>query len=173
MITIVVGTNRKNSNSEIIAKHFSRLLNQREIDNQMLKLEDLPPRFIETDMYGERSEDFLEVAQKYIIDVDKFVFVIPEYNGGFPGILKTFVDALSPRWIHYKKAVLIGLSSGHAGSLRGMDQFTNVLNYLRVHVHYHKPKLSQIENALSSEGVLVNDRALQELDLLSTEISEF
>jgi NAD(P)H-dependent FMN reductase len=148
-------------------------LKQSSADYRLLRLEDVPSHFIDTDLYEGRSEAFQQILDDYIACAEKFVFVIPEYNGGFPGILKTFIDAVPPRLMHHKKAGLIGLSSGHSGALRGMDQFTNVLNYLKVNVHHHKPKLSQVEKLLNKRGELENDRAIDQLQLLSKEIVEF
>jgi NAD(P)H-dependent FMN reductase len=91
------------------------------------------------------------------------VFIIPEYNGSFPGILKAFIDCVPPRFFHGKKAGLVGVSSGHAGSLRSMDQFTNVLNYLQVSVLHSKPKLSGIEKIIDSERELNDSETINRL----------
>ena len=38
---------------------------------------------------------------------EKFVFIVPEYNGSFPGVLKTFIDGLAfPDTFEQKKNVL-------------------------------------------------------------------
>lgn len=173
MITIIAGTNRLKSNSELVARHISNFLNQEGQDNQILLLKDLPREFAFSDLYGERTAQFQDLAEKFIIPVEKLIFVIPEYNGGFPGVLKTFIDGLSPSWLYYKKAALVGLSSGKAGSLRAMDQFTNVLHYLRMNVHYHKPKLSSIEESISDRGEIIDERSLSELIKISKEVIEF
>lgn len=170
MITIVVGTNRKSSNSAVLAGFVEELLRNKGESVQVLNLEDLPNDFIFSDAYGERTDVFMQIAQKFIIPVDKFIFVIPEYNGGFPGVLKAFVDCLEPKWLHHKKAGLIGLSSGRAGSLRAMDQFTNVLHYLKMHVHFKKPKLSGFERALSPQKKLQNSQYLDWLNEFADEM---
>ena len=52
---------------------------------------------------------------------------------------------------NHKKAALVGVSSGHAGALRPLDQFTSVLHYLQVEVYSGKPKLSSIEALLDDD----------------------
>ena len=83
-----------------------------------------------------------------MLAADKFWFVFPEYNGGIPGMLKLFLDAISVRaykaTFHGKKACLTGISTGRAGNLRGLDQLTNILNYLQVIVHPNKVPISSI-----------------------------
>lgn len=157
-ITIIAGTNREKSNSALVGNHYAKVVSTIGGDPMMLDLRNLPHDFIFSDMYGERSVAMEKVIHDYMESTDKFVFVIPEYNGGFPGVLKAFVDAVPPRVFHGKKAGLIGLSSGHAGGLRPLDQFTNVLNYLQVNVLHLKPKLSNIEGAIDA-GEITNARA--------------
>lgn len=148
MICVVTGTNRPQSNSEVVSRKYCEILSEFGEEATQLDLISLPHDFVFADMYGQRTEAMQDIINHYIVPAEKFVFVIPEYNGGFPGILKSFLDAVPPATFHGKKAALIGLSSGKAGSLRGMDQFTNVLNYLKVNVYHAKPKLSSIEEIL-------------------------
>ena len=163
MITIVVGTNRPQSNSLVIARHYGRVLEELGEEYCLLALEDLPHDFAYADVFGELREEMTAVRDKYIASTTKFVFVIPEYNGGFPGVLKSFIDCIAPADFHGKKAGLVGVSSGQAGSLRPMDQFTNVLNYLRVNVLYAKPKLSNVMGLIDDNGMLTDERAIQQL----------
>ena len=161
MICIVSGTNRKSSNTLKVAQRYMDMLEAQGAEVEMVDLARLPITVAFSELYGERSEDF---SQKFISKVEKakkFVFVIPEYNGGFPGILKLFIDSLPPALLHNKKAGLIGLSSGMTGALRAMDQFSNVLNYLQIDVIASKPKLSGIEQMINSEGRLSDERCLK------------
>ena len=65
---------------------------------------------------------------------------------------------------------LAGVSSGRQGNARGMDDLTNILNYLKINVVPVKPPLSQIFNLLSEDGDIVddgmNDLISLQLDLL-------
>ena len=97
---------------------------------------------------------------QYVDKAKGYIFVVPDYNGGFPGVLKSFIDASDPKMWANKKAALVGVSSGRAGALRGMDQLTNVLNYLHVDVFHNKPPMSKIDGLvndgeLSAEGIEV------------------
>jgi flavin-dependent dehydrogenase len=47
--------------------------------------------------------------------------------------------------------------------MRGQDHLTGVLHYLKMHVHYHKPKLSGISKALES-GLAAGECAIAALD---------
>ena len=68
---------------------------------------------------------------------------------------------------------MIGLSDGHAGNLRGQDHLTGVLHYLKMHVHYHKPKLSNISRSFDPTGKLLNEQYMDQLKEHVALISEW
>lgn len=134
MITIISGTNRIGSNSLKVAKYYQKTLASKGLDAQILNLEDLPGDLLATDLYGKRSHQFKPI-QDMVADSNKFIFIIPEYNGSFPGVLKLFVDACDfPESFYDKKAALVGISSGKYGNIRGVDHFGGVCSYLHLNV---------------------------------------
>lgn len=144
MITIISSTNRQNSYSAKVANLIFQQLQNKGEKVQLLDLIDLPHDFIFSSFDGRKNPAMENLIEKNIIGADKFIFVIPEYNGAFPGILKSFIDCVPPRHFYGKQAALVGVADGHAGALRALDMFTLVLNYIRVNVHWNKPKLSDI-----------------------------
>ena len=65
--------------------------------------------------------------------------------------------------------MLIGISSGRAGNLRGMEHFTGVLNYLRVTVHPFKPAIAHCHE-LVEDAQMKDERTLK---LLRNTIEDF
>lgn len=134
MNLIISGTNRLGSNSLKVAKYYQQELEKHGEKWTLFSLEDLPSDILFTDLYGKRSDNFRPI-QEIVSASRKIIFIIPEYNGSYPGVLKTFVDACSfPTSFHHKKAILVGISSGKYGNIRGIDHFTGVCNYMRMHV---------------------------------------
>lgn len=151
MNLIISGTNRKHSNSLKVANYYQQALQDRGEAYEILSLEDLPTQLMETDLYGKRSEQFTDIQQK-VFDADKFIFIIPEYNGSYPGVLKLFIDACAfPSSFYHKKAALIGVSSGKYGNIRGVDHFTGVCNYMRMHVLPLKIHIPHIQSELDTD----------------------
>jgi chromate reductase len=112
MVTIISSTNRPGSSTLKLAEYYKKQLAAKGLETGLLSLTQLPSTIVETDLYGKRSEAFTAI-QNIITATDKFLFIIPEYNGSYPGILKVFVDACSfPESFYDKKAALVGLSSG-------------------------------------------------------------
>jgi len=161
MITVISSTNRPGSNTLKVAKYYQKLLLQKGQEANVLSLSELPGSLMVTDLYGKRSEAF-----KLILDVinqsDKFLFVIPEYNGSYPGILKLFVDACDfPESFYEKKAALAGISSGKYGNIRGVDHFTGVCHYFSLHVLPLKLHIANIKTELDETGDLFKEDTLK------------
>jgi chromate reductase, NAD(P)H dehydrogenase (quinone) len=147
MITIISGTNRKDSTTLKLASYYYKLMAEKSVSVSLLSLEEFNA--------GERNERFIKMEQELLIPAEKFVFIMPEYNGSFPGILKLLLDNsnIGPCW-WYKKAALIGLAEGRGGNLRGMEHMTNILHYLKMNVHYQKLAFSKIRDHFDSSGNL-------------------
>lgn len=152
MNLIISGTNRERSNSIKIAHYYQKELKRRGESWQILSLDELPATISTTDLYGKRSTAF-EPIQALVSAAQKFIFIIPEYNGSFPGILKIFVDACAfPASFYHKKVALVGLSTGKYGNIRGVDHFTGVCHYLRMHVLPLKIHLAKVQDELDEQG---------------------
>ena len=117
MISIICGTNRRQSVSKQIALYYQNLLHEAGSKSYILDLKELPIDFLNVALYDNagKSKRFNTIKKK-LNDSHKMVFIVPEYNGSFPGVLKTFIDALDyPDSLKNKKGALLSLSSGTQG----------------------------------------------------------
>ncbi len=80
MITIIAGTSRIGSNTKKVALEYLRLLKERKIEAAFLSLDEHNVCI--------RDAAFIEMENKYLIPAEKFLLIMPEYNGSYPGILK-------------------------------------------------------------------------------------
>ncbi len=166
MIRIISGTNRRGAVTYKIALQYQGLLNDLGIENEVIDLEALPDDFIASALYenGGKNELFNPIRDK-MKATEKFVFIIPEYNGSFPGVLKTFIDGLEfPTTFTGKKAALVGVSAGVQGSVLAMSHLTDILNYCGTNVFAQKPKLAGIGNAMNDAGEITNELYLKLLE---------
>jgi chromate reductase len=145
MITIISGTNRNDSMTLRVATLYYDMIRSRADDVHLVSLQHKA--------VWERGDELKELEQQYFIPAEKFVFILPEYNGSVPGILKLMMDNsdIKKCW-WYKKAMLTGVADGRAGNLRGLDHMTNILHYLKMHVLYNKLPLSRINEEVDAEG---------------------
>lgn len=143
MISIIVGTNRRNSKSKEVALFYQKLLQNLNAESQILDLVDLPKDFIHSALYENngKHEVFNETRQQ-MRDSEKYVFVIPEYNGSFPGVLKVFIDGLGyPSELLHKKAALVGIADGVQGGALALSHITDIFNYLGLNVLAQRVKI--------------------------------
>ncbi len=159
MITVISGTNRTGAKTHIFAKKYAELLKEHsDEDVRYFSLENLPQDFYHNAMYAEagQSKDLGKIQDEQLLAASKWVIFSPEYNGSYPGILKLFIDAISIR--NYKgtfvgkKVALLGVASGRAGNLRGMDHLTGIFNHVGATVFPNKLPISQIGGVLSEEA---------------------
>ncbi len=156
MITIVVGTNRQNSNSAKIAKYYKDILDSKvQGDTQIVDLAELPGDFVSNSLYEKNGQNpVVNNLREKVQSSEKLVFIVPEYNGSFPGVLKTFIDGLKyPDGVRDKKAGMIGISSGPQGGVFAMSHLSDIFNYLGMHVLALKPKLAGIEKNFDGERI--------------------
>jgi chromate reductase, NAD(P)H dehydrogenase (quinone) len=132
MILILATTNRKNSKTYRIAEYYLNILVQLGADASILSLENLPEDFAFSALYENQGKNMEFNQHKEKMDAaDKFVFIVPEYNGSFPGVLKTFIDGLGwPNSISKKKAALVGISDGVLGGAHALSHLTDIFHYL-------------------------------------------
>lgn len=173
MITIISGTNRRNSEALQFARHFQNVFTTKTDEPvKLLALEDIPHDWFHPGMYDEagQSESLAALQEEYILPAGKFVFIIPEYNGGMPGVLKLFLDACSIRRYREnfggKKAALAGIAAGRAGNLRGMDHMTGILNYLGTTVLPKKLAIPSIKKIMDDEGSITDKNTLGVIERL-------
>lgn len=180
MITIISATNRQNSNTFILSKYVKDLLQTKtEEEICLLSLTELAENTFSSAMYSKNtiSPQIAQIEDEKMIPAQKFIFVIPEYNGGFPGALKHFIDALSirdrNRVFKGKKAGLLGISTGRAGNLRGIDHFSAILHYLGVLVFPNLLPVSVFNTLLDAEKKMTHEPTHNVLDAYITDFLQF
>lgn len=154
MITVISGTNRPGSTTRQVAEVYTNLLTEMGAQAQLFSLEDLPHNFAFSDLYGKRSPEFQQQLDQYIVPIHRFVALLPEYNGSFPGIFKLFFDAIHPDFVRGKKIGMIGVANGRGGNLRGMDQLTAAMHYLQLYVYPRHLPLSLMKERFDTHGNL-------------------
>ncbi|NNF35899.1 MAG: NAD(P)H-dependent oxidoreductase [Saprospiraceae bacterium] len=166
MICVISGTNRLDSKTREISKLIVKTLQELQDEKViMIDLKEIPSESLSNMMYSKSGQDpwVTDIQDKYILPSDKWLIITPEYNGSFAGVLKVFIDALSVR--HYNETFngkfvgLVGISSGRAGNLRGMEHLTGILQYLKMHVFHDKLPISRIETVVSEDGQVDEETA--------------
>ncbi len=180
MITVISGTNRKGNECLKFARLYCEILSeQTDEEVKLLALDDIPHDWFFPDMYKKerQAKSLSNLQDEYLIKADKFVFVTPEYNGSFPGAMKLFIDACSIRSYQEtfkdKKAALVGVATGRAGNLRGMDHLTGVLNHVGTTVMPNHLPISRIKELTDGNGEIIDTATLAVLKKHAVDFLKF
>lgn len=161
--TVISGTNRPGSNTIRVAKQYYRLLQEKGLDTKFVSLEGMD--------INNRNDALRQLEKDVLIPTKKFIFVTPEYNGSFPGVLKAMMDHTDIEKVWWgKKALLTGISTGRAGNLRGMEHLTGVLHYLKMHVHHNKLPISVVNKLLNGDHTIEDAITLK---VINEQLDEF
>lgn len=152
-IVIIIGTNRPNSISSKIAHYYQQLLKNHNAASVILDLTHLPADFTVSALYSNSGKnDQFNQLNSIVANSEKFVFIVPEYNGSFPGVLKAFIDGLPyPNSFTNKKAALVGISSNMQGATIALSHLSDVFSYLGMNTLALRVKLAQIQSNFSDQ----------------------
>lgn len=180
MISVISGSNRKNSECLGFARRISSGISRHtDTEVRLLALEEISHSWFFPEMYdkGQQHPELIRIQDELILPADKFVFVFPEYNGTFPGALKLFIDAVSVRFykdnFKDKKVGMVGISSGRAGNIRGMDHLTTVMHHLGASVLPNQLPISRIHDLMDEAGEVTDEATLEVMDKFIREFVAF
>lgn len=161
-IKIILGSTRQSRFGEHPAHWIYELAKKQEgIQAELLDLRDYPMPFFEDSVspsyrQGEPANATVAVWAKKIGEADAFIVVTPEYNHGYPGVLKNAFDHLYKEWNN--KAIGF-VSYGNVGGARSVEQLRLVsielqMAPIRTAVHIPSPWNLQDQTGKLKEGAL-------------------
>ena len=160
MVTLICATHRPQNQTTAVVNAYAKILDEMGVNYKKLDMVELPKDFPFYGAFGNPSPQLSELAEEKINNSKKFIVIAPEYNGSFPGIFKTFIDIVPPNYWNFKNVALVGVASGRAGNLRGLDHLTNIFNYLKAEVYSNKIPISGIDGLLDANQELMDEETL-------------
>ena len=147
-IVVVCGTNRDGALSRLLATEVAESYRQRGQSVDLLDMNELPPEALLPTAYKEQADSVKKVVDRFLAS-DGAVFVIPEYNGSYPGVVKLFVDMLPyPEGFDSRPCAFIGLAAGQFKSLRAVEHFQQVAGYRNAYMYprrdFHRRQLQAV-----------------------------
>jgi NAD(P)H-dependent FMN reductase len=159
-IYLILGSTRKGRMSEKFGTPLKRLADKREdITTEIIDLRDyhlpflndeIPPsdRKVITDPVVQRWSDKIQEA-------DGFIIITPEYNFGYPGVLKNALDVLYKEW-NEKPVAFIGYSAGQTGATSSISHLRHVARGLKMKAVPAQISIPNELKALDSHGHFVD-----------------
>src|SRR6187397_901191 len=166
-IPILLGTSRKNRESENVAKWvFARMGERPDIETQFFDVRDF---HLPYDHYGQEIKEQFPEWRDAIVRADGLVIVTPEYNHGYPGALKGVLDLLLREYVH-KAVAFVGVSAGPWGGTRVIEACVPMIRELGLAVTFsdlHFPKAaSKFDESSNLVDLAYEDRVKGFLDEL-------
>jgi NAD(P)H-dependent FMN reductase len=152
-LPLILGTARQGRQSEHVANFILGEMKKRpEIETELIDVRQLKMRL---DDAGEEMKD-PSYAEK-MTRADGLVIVTPEYNHGYPGLLKHALDMCLEEYIH-KTVGLVGVSAGPFGGSRVIEQMVQVVRELGLAVTFTDLNFSKVRDAFDEKGNLKNEK---------------
>jgi len=164
-VPVILGTPRRGRMSEHAARlMWARVGERRGVETALVDVAMLP---IPVDDAGENAKDpvFAELVNR----ADALVIVAPEYNHGYPGLLKHVLDTNLKEYIH-KAAGIVGVSAGIFGGARAIQNLIPVLRELGLVTIFWDVNFTTVGSRFDEEGNLLDESLLPRIEMFLDEL---
>jgi NAD(P)H-dependent FMN reductase len=164
-IPVILGTPRQGRQSEHVARFVFDEISKREGVNS--ELIDIRALAFPTDDAGEAIKD--KQFSATINRADALVIVTPEYNHGYPGLLKHVLDTNLKEYIH-KAVGLCGVSAGGFGGTRVIENLLPVMRELGMVTIFWEGNFSNAGKLFDEQGKLLDEAYVKRIDKFLKEL---
>jgi NAD(P)H-dependent FMN reductase len=136
-IAVVIGSTRPTRICAGIAAWACEAGKDSELSYELLDLAEVGLPFLDEPLkaaLGDYKHEHTRAWSQAVQSYDGFLFVFPQYNWGYPAVLKNALDYLYQEW-HDKPASFI--TYGTRGGSKAAEQFTEVLQGLHMRILDH------------------------------------
>ena len=164
-VPVILGTPRKGRMSAHAASLVHERVVAREgVETDLVDVLELP---LPMDDAGESIK--LESFSGQMNRADAIVIVSPEYNHGYPGLLKHALDTNLKEYIH-KAVGIVGVSSGPWGGTRGIQGLLPVMRELGLVTIFWDVNFSSVEEVFDEDGSLRDGAFVRRIDKFLDEL---
>jgi NAD(P)H-dependent FMN reductase len=164
-IPVILGTTRKGRASENVARFVHGELSKHEgVETLLIDIRDIK---LPVDDAGEAIKDsgFSATVQR----ADGLLIVTPEYNHGYPGMLKHLLDTNLKEYIH-KAVGVCGVSAGGFGGTRVIENLLPVLRELGLVAIFWDGNFSGAQKLFDQDGKLLDESYVKRIDKFLKEL---
>jgi NAD(P)H-dependent FMN reductase len=150
-IPVVLGTTRKGRYSENVATFvLEQMRLRRDVETELIDIRELR---LAPDDAGEalKQSGFSATMMR----ADALVLVVPEYNHGYPGLLKHLLDTNLKEYIH-KAVGICGVSAGGFGGARVIQNLLPVMRELGLVTIFWDGNFSNVQKLFDRYGKITD-----------------
>ena len=165
-IPIILGTARQGRQSESVARFvFEHTKKRADVETELIDVRKLSMRL---DDAGEQMKD---AAFSATIDrCDAIILIVPEYNHGYPGLLKHALDMNLKEYIH-KAVGICGVSAGPFGGTRAIEGLLPVMRELGLVTIFEDVNFGNVRNIFDEQGKLLDQAYVRRVDKFLNELT--
>src|SRR6266542_801073 len=164
-IPVILGTARKGRASENVARFvFGEVTKREDVETELIDLRHLK---FPIDDAGEAIKDSKFSAS--VTRADALLLVVPEYNHGYPGLLKHALDTNLKEYIH-KAVGICGVSAGAFGGTRMIQNLLPVLRELGLVTIFWDGNFSVAQKLFDADGKIKDDAYVRRIDQFLNEL---
>src|SRR5262252_445394 len=164
-IPIILGTSRRGRQSENVARFvFEQTKKRAGIETELIDVCELP---LKLDDAGEHMKDPKFSAT--IARCDGLIIVTPEYNHGYPGLLKHALDMNLEEYIH-KAVGICGVSAGPFGGARVIENLLPVMRELGLVTIFRDVNFGNVQKLFDESGKLLDESFVRRVDKFLKEL---
>jgi len=158
MIEVIACTDRKGSNSAKIAHLIINKIKETNEEAGFIDLAAIDWSQLNANAYGldNRPESMKPLVDR-IDQADGLYLICPEYNGSYPGVVKTFIDHWSyPVSFEKRPVCFIGLG-GLFGGLRPVEHLQQVFGYRNSFIFPERVFLQNVWSVINENGEITDE----------------
>ena len=174
-IQIIFGSTREGRNGEKVCKWITEIAkNNKDFETEVLDLKELDlPMFHDPKppFFGEYSYDYTKKWSKKIMEGAAYIIVTPEYNHGYPAVLKNALDHLYKEWNN--KPVAFVSYGGSSGGTRCVEQLRQVAVELQMIPIREEVNIPFVWEAFDENGNIKNKYLNEKADGMIAQLVSF
>ena len=164
-IPLILGTARQGRQSEHVARFvFEQTKKRAGVETELIDVRALPMRL---DDAGEQMKD--AAFSSTIERCDGLIIITPEYNHGYPGLLKHALDMNLKEYIH-KAVGICGVSAGPFGGARAIENLLPVMRELGLVAIFEDVNFGNVGHLFDEQGNLLDQNYVRRVDKFLDEL---
>jgi NAD(P)H-dependent FMN reductase len=164
-IPVILGTSRQGRRTEYAARFVLEQTKKRaDVETELIDVCKLP---LKLDDAGEQMKDpkFSATVERS----DGLIIVTPEYNHGYPGLLKHALDMNLEEYIH-KAVGICGVSAGPFGGARVIEALLPVMRELGLVTIFWDVNFGNVQKLFDEQGNLLDQSYVRRLEKFLNEL---
>lgn len=167
-IPVILGSVREGRNSEAPARFVLEKVKALGHESELVDFKQMPLPFFNSalmpsQMKGKYPDPNVQKWSEIAYEADAYIIVTPEYNHGYPGVLKNALDWLYFEFDH-KPVGLMGVSDGMVGGARVIEQLRPIMENFSMFAVRETVMFTKAPELFDESGKLLDESFSKKVD---------